>query len=437
MYKNDKPKSKMNSNRYFLCCLLIGLFHGGYAQDRISKLENNQFKLKVSDLEMEIDANSGAKITSFKIGGQETIAGKEIHPFFYGSTLWLAPEGKWKGHGSLDRGVYMEKSKSSDVLSLVSEADTERGFQFTKKFMGNPDTSITIKYSIKNIAETSQEVAAWEVTRVPTGGLAFMPKRNETDLPRPNNVYPLPTTQDKIGMIWYPYDSDTSSPQKLFMEGGAGWMAYVKDGILFAKSFPVVSKDEFAPGESNIELYVNKEKTYAELENQGPYENLESGESLTYEVKWYARELPSHIKAEVGNPDLRNYVEKMLKITMADKEKNLEEATALLIHAMLEPDADVLGGLFSDQLSYGHSGGLIENKEQIIYGLTQGPFHFETIEIKDQTVQILDDVGIVRHFLTTNYTNNGETGTLKFGILLVWRIENGKWKLLARQAAKL
>ncbi|MER3373098.1 MAG: DUF4380 domain-containing protein [Allomuricauda sp.] len=427
----------MNSTRYFLCFLLIGFFYWGQAQVKISKLEANQFKLKVSDLEMEIDANSGAKITSFKIGGHETIAGKEIHPFFYGSTLWLAPEGKWKGHGSLDRGIYVEQSKSSDVLSLVSEADAERGFQFTKKFMANQDTSITIKYSIKNIAEVSQGVAAWEVTRVPTGGLAFMPKRDETDLPRPNNVYPLPNTQDKIGMIWYPHDSDTSSPQKLFMEGGAGWMAYVKEGILFAKSFPIVDRDEFAPGESNIELYVNKEKTYVELENQGPYENLQRGESLTYEVKWYVRELPSHIKVEVGNPDLRKYVEKMLKITTADKEKKLEEATALLVQAMLKPEADVLDGLFSDELSYGHSGGLIENKEQIIRGLTQGPFHFGTIDIKDQTAYIVGNVGIVRHFLTTNYSDNGKTGTLNFGILLVWQIENGNWKLLARQAAKL
>lgn len=436
--KRYNAKENMNSYRFLLICSLMGFCLLGHAQGKIAKIGDRQYALTISNISMEIDGSSGAKITSFKIGDREAIAGKETHPFFYGSTLWLAPEGKWKGHGSLDHGLYTEHSKSSETLSLISERDTTRGFQFSKTFAINErDTSISVEYTIKNISDGSQQVAPWEVTRVPTGGLAFMPKRNTGDLPRPNKVYPLPPTQDIDGIIWYPYDSDTSSPQKLFMEGGDGWMAYVKDGVLFVKSFPVVDRDKFAPGESNIELYVNKEKTYAELENQGAYENLNSNGTLTYEVKWYVRELPSNIRVEEGNQELISFVEKILKINKSDKVKDLKKTTALLIKTMLEPDAETLDTLYSEELSYGHSGGLIENKSQIIYGLTQGSFHFDTIDISDETAQIVGDIGIVRHVLTTNYSDNGKTGTLKFGILLVWRMENGKWKLLARQAAKL
>lgn len=427
---------------WFLLCSVFSVFgFSGYAQDGILKTVDGQYKVTVSNISMVVDGNKGARITSFKLDDREVIGSDKIHPRFYGSTLWLSPEGKWKGHGALDNGAYTLQSKDSEVLSLASEQDSVRGFQVFKKFqISKVDTSITIKYTIKNISDGVQEVAPWEVTRVPTGGLALVPKRTDSDLPRPNKVYPLPLTKDVSGTIWYPYDSDTTSPQKFFMDGGDGWMAYVKDGILFIKTFPVIGKNDSAPGESNVELYVNKEKTYVELENQGSYQNLEKNESLDYEVKWYVRKLPSNIEPKVGNMKLKKYVEDILGTKSGSSiqmRKNLENATALLVKTMLKPDAEILNNLFSDELSYGHSGGLIENKEKIIYGLTQGPFHFETIDIKDQTVQIIGDVGIVRHVLTTNYSENGKTGTLKFGILYVWRVENGNWKLLARQAAKL
>lgn len=41
-----------------------------------------------------------------------------------------------------------------------------------------------------------------------------------------------------------------------------------------------------------------------ELENQGLYTELQAGESLTYEVKWYARRLPDNINVYVGSNDL-------------------------------------------------------------------------------------------------------------------------------------
>ena len=60
-------------------------------------------------------------------------------------------------------------------------------------------------------------------------------------------------------------------------------------------------------------MYVDPDKTYVELENQGPYRKLQSGDSLTYEVRWYARLLPPGLKAEVGNQNLINYIRSVVK----------------------------------------------------------------------------------------------------------------------------
>ena len=43
----------------------------------------------------------------------------------------------------------------------------------------------------------------------------------------------------------------------------------------------------FAPGEAEVQVYVNRGKTYIELESQGAYTLLQPGESLSWTVRWY------------------------------------------------------------------------------------------------------------------------------------------------------
>lgn len=272
------------------------------------------FTININNIFVTIDAKVGARIISLEIGGRDLLSSKKVNPHFYGSTLWLAPEGKWKGQGVLDNGNYKPVYFHGTDLTLESKRDTLRGFLFSKQFHGDiTDTSIMINYIITNISKDTQEVAPWEVTRVPTGGLAFTPKANQADIPKPNQSYPLLKIIDSLGIIWYPYDSSEQSPQKMFMNGDEGWIAYFNNDMLFIKKFPVIKPDQAAPGEKNVEMYVNKEKTYIELENQGVYERLLPHNSLTYKVKWYARKISDVIKIEPGDIDILEYVRSIIK----------------------------------------------------------------------------------------------------------------------------
>lgn len=278
---------------------------------------DSTYSIKVNNIDMVISAAVGARVISVKLNGNEVLSSKSVHPAFYGSTLWLSPEGKWKGQGVLDNGGYkvddynkVNRFNGTD-LHLISQKDSLRGFAFEKQFTVSPsDTAIIIRYTITNISKEMQEVAPWEVTRVPAGGLAFFPK-GARDTPQSNKMYPLLNISDSMDMIWYPYDSSSLSPQKLFMNG-EGWVAYVDNRVIFIKSFPVINPKEAAPGEKNVEAYVNRQKTYMELENQGAYTKLEQNGSLNYAVRWYVRKLPDNIKVRVGSPDLINYVHSIL-----------------------------------------------------------------------------------------------------------------------------
>ena len=308
----------MNKKAIFKSIVLISIISGGF----ISPLKaskglvpaDSTYTIKASNITMVINAAVGGRIVSLKIDGEELLTDKNIHPKFYGSTLWLSPEGKWKGQGILDDGLYKVDDFNGKILHLSSAMDTLRGFSFTKRFKAVPkDTAITIHYTITNIADKMQEVSAWEVTRVHTGGIAFYPKGATSALPKTD--LPVKEVDD---IIWYPYDSSKVNHQKLYWFGAEGWEAYVNKGILFIKQFPLIKPDQTAPGEVNAEIYVNKNKTYMELENQGRFTALKHGELLNFEVKWYVRHLPPGIEPVVGNPLLLKYIRSVLKIKPAN-----------------------------------------------------------------------------------------------------------------------
>lgn len=291
--------------------LLVSTICFGAAGFKLNNtITDSTFIIKAKNMEITVSAAVGARILSLKLDGKEMLTGSEVHPKFYGSTLWLSPEGKWKGQGILDDKGYRIDKATATNLRLTSQNDTLRGFSFIKEFTASPkDTSIIIKYTITNIAKDMQSVSPWEVTRVHTGGIAFYPKDEYPELKTSTLKH-----QDIDGVVWYPFDSSNNAAHKLYLFGEEGWIAYVYKGTLFIKQFPILKQNETAPGEVNTEIYVNKPNTYMEIENQGSFKELQHGQSLNYQVKWYVRQIPASLTAEVGNQALVNYVRSVLKI---------------------------------------------------------------------------------------------------------------------------
>jgi ketosteroid isomerase-like protein len=118
--------------------------------------------------------------------------------------------------------------------------------------------------------------------------------------------------------------------------------------------------------------------------------------------------------------------------------KEVTIAVEQLRKAMISADSVELDKLAAPELSYGHSGGLLQNKQEFIYSFTSGASVFVNIELNNQTVEVVDNTAIVRHLLTAETNDKGKgPGTVKINILLVWiKNEAGEWKLLARQAVK-
>lgn len=104
--------------------------------------------------------------------------------------------------------------------------------------------------------------------------------------------------------------------------------------------------------------------------------------------------------------------------------------------ALIDADKSTLDLILSSKLSYGHSGGKIDTKASLEDALTSGASDFVTIELTDQTVQIVGKNAIVRHKLFATTNDNAKPGEVKLSVLLVWQKNGHQWELIARQAVK-
>ena len=104
---------------------------------------------------------------------------------------------------------------------------------------------------------------------------------------------------------------------------------------------------------------------------------------------------------------------------------------------MVEGDKAKLEALVADQLSYGHSAGVIESKQQFLDVIASKKTTYKSITLVEPTVTVVGNNAIARHIFTAEFETDGKPGTARVGVLQVWAKQDAHWKLLARQAFRL
>ena len=238
-------------------------------------------ELKTGPLSATIDTGAGGKIISLKYKGKEVIS-QTRQPESFGSTFWTSPQKEWNWPPvpELDKYPYEVEIDAADKLVITSSVSPRLGVKVKKQFRTvERDHSLVVDYTIVNAGKEPRKVAPWEITRVPNEGLIFFEAPAEGITP--SGLMPF-TFSD--GIAWY--QTDTTNENRKINSDGKGWLAYLNQDLLLIKKFEDLSPSQPAPGEAEIQVYVNRGKTYIELESQGAYTTLEPGGSLTWTVKW-------------------------------------------------------------------------------------------------------------------------------------------------------
>lgn len=115
----------------------------------------------------------------------------------------------------------------------------------------------------------------------------------------------------------------------------------------------------------------------------------------------------------------------------------VKQAAAKLEKALVAKDTVTLKQLLHKNLSYGHSNGWVQSKEEVVKDLVSGKIIYEKMESRDPQWTTGSDWATLRTTTDLNFLMDGKEGVLKLHVLQVWMKTNKGWQLLARQSTKL
>ncbi len=100
-------------------------------------------------------------------------------------------------------------------------------------------------------------------------------------------------------------------------------------------------------------------------------------------------------------------------------------------------DSVALLDLVSTKVTYGHSGGNVEDKATMVLKAMASKQTYKNLEFEKTSMDIDGHTAVLRHNLRGISVENGTETPLNLAILQVWKKENGKWRIWARQAVKI
>jgi len=108
-----------------------------------------------------------------------------------------------------------------------------------------------------------------------------------------------------------------------------------------------------------------------------------------------------------------------------------------LEHALVAKDTVLIKRLLHKDVTYGHSNGWIETKEDVIKDLYSGKLEYRSIESSGWQLVQSKSWANIRSTSKVQYLLDGKPGELHLHVLQVWYKTKGGWKLIARQSTKI
>jgi hypothetical protein len=108
------------------------------------------------------------------------------------------------------------------------------------------------------------------------------------------------------------------------------------------------------------------------------------------------------------------------------------------IDAMQSGDRAKLEGIFSDELRYAHSNGIVDTKKSFIEILSAGKTKYVGYDYEEQSFTFpAPGIALMTGRAHVKAESEGKSMDAVLSFLAVWREEKGQWRFLAWQSCKL
>jgi hypothetical protein len=126
-------------------------------------------------------------------------------------------------------------------------------------------------------------------------------------------------------------------------------------------------------------------------------------------------------------------------VAQSKDEQELTEKTYLLSHTVFgTKDSLTLENLVAKTLTYGHSHGNLQNRDEMIKGVIRNQSTYTDTAVSAIKIYIEGKTAIVRYLFKANENKkDGSVVKLNFSMMLVWVKEKKEWKLMGRQAVSI
>ncbi len=266
-------------------------------------------RLSTSLGHIEVDPAIGGRLTRLVYDGVDLLTGPDVHPTNHGSTYWPSPQALWGWPpiAAIDSEPY--ELARREPLTLRSSAAELGGarvvLEKTFDVSEGPSRTFVVdaKYRLENVGGAPIQVAGWEISRVPPGGLTFYPTgTREISVVAPHSEL-VPVRFSGISFFDH-HDRTPGKNQKLHADGREGFLAHLvrreAGGMLLLKLFSDTAAEEQAPGEGEVEIFSNEDGKYVEVEVQGSCASLSAGESETFSVRSVIAAVPEDALGDRG-----------------------------------------------------------------------------------------------------------------------------------------
>jgi ketosteroid isomerase-like protein len=104
--------------------------------------------------------------------------------------------------------------------------------------------------------------------------------------------------------------------------------------------------------------------------------------------------------------------------------------------AMVDGNGARLLEMSADDMSFGHANGVVQTKVEFVKTVVDKVEVFRAIKLYDHNIRVSGDLAIARHTFDADVFFEGKDQNFLLNIIQIWKKEDGRWRLFARQSFK-
>ncbi len=117
--------------------------------------------------------------------------------------------------------------------------------------------------------------------------------------------------------------------------------------------------------------------------------------------------------------------------------KRIDSVVVALDRALLAKDSISLKRLLDGNMTYGHSNGWIQTKNDVVSDLFNGKITYKQITVTDKDIKVSGRYATVRMKADVDVMVSNTPVHVRLNILQVWRWKHRHYVLIARQSVKI